>query len=81
MIDPKTGKPGGAFFGNAPCMGSKWGLNYIERLKYFMSTTGFDLFENDGPYPGDVCASTVHPGMMSRSRQLLISVWPQVMRP
>jgi len=62
VIDPKTGKPGGAFFGNAPCMGSKWGLNYIERLKYFMSTTGFDLFENDGPYPGDVCASTVHPG-------------------
>jgi hypothetical protein len=62
VIDPKTGKPGGAFFGNAPCMGSKWGLNYIERLKYFMTTTGFDLFENDGPYPGDVCASTVHPG-------------------
>lgn len=62
VIDPKTGKPGGAFFGNAPCMGSKWGLNYLERLKYFMSATGFDIFENDGPYPGDVCASTVHPG-------------------
>ncbi|MEY4336923.1 MAG: hypothetical protein RLZZ45_1842 [Bacteroidota bacterium] len=62
VIDPKTGKPGGAFFGNAPCMGSAWGLNYIERLKYFMSATGFDLFENDGPYPGDVCASNVHPG-------------------
>jgi hypothetical protein len=62
VIDPKTGKPGGAFFGNAPCMGSKWGLNYLERLKYFMTTAGFDLFENDGPYPGDVCASTVHPG-------------------
>ncbi len=62
VIDPKTGKPGGAFFGNAPCMGSKWGLTYINKLKYFMSTTGFNLFENDGPYPGDVCASTVHPG-------------------
>ena len=62
VIDPKTGKPGGAFFGNAPCLGSKWGLAYIEKLKYFMSTTGFNLFENDGPYPGDVCASTVHPG-------------------
>jgi hypothetical protein len=62
VIDPKTGKPGGAFFGNAPCMGSKWGLNYLERLKYFMTTAGFDLFENDGPYPGDICASTVHPG-------------------
>lgn len=62
VIDPKTGKPGGAFFGNAPCMASAWGLNYLERLKYFMTTAGFDLFENDGPYPGDVCASTVHPG-------------------
>lgn len=62
VIDPKTGKPGGAFFGNAPCMGSAWGLAYIENLKYFMKSTGFDLFENDGPYPGDVCASTVHPG-------------------
>ena len=62
VIDPKTGKPGGAFFGNAPCMGSRWGLAYIDKLKYFMSSTGFNLFENDGPYPGDVCASTSHPG-------------------
>jgi hypothetical protein len=62
VIDPKTGKPGGAFFGNAPCMGSKWGLGYLERLKKFMTYTGFNIFENDGPYPGDVCASTSHPG-------------------
>ena len=63
VIDPVTGKPdAAAFFGNAPCMGSKWGLNYIAKLKYFISITGFDLFENDGPYPGDVCASTTHPG-------------------
>jgi hypothetical protein len=62
VIDPKTDKPGGAFFGNAPCMGSQWGLTYIDKLKYFITKTGFDLFENDGPYPGDVCASTVHPG-------------------
>ena len=26
VVDIKTGKPGGAFFGNAPCFGSKWGL-------------------------------------------------------
>ncbi len=62
VIDPKTGKPGGAFFGNAPCMGSKWGLTYIDKLKYFITQTGFNIFENDGPYPGDICASTVHPG-------------------
>jgi hypothetical protein len=62
VIDPATGKPGGAFFGNAPCYGSKWGLAYLEKIKYFISHTGFNLFENDGPYPGDVCASTSHPG-------------------
>ncbi|MCF0069540.1 alpha-galactosidase [Dyadobacter sp. CY261] len=62
VINPKTGKPGGAFFGNAPCMGSKWGLAYLAKLKKFMSYTGFNIFENDGPYPGDVCASTSHPG-------------------
>ncbi len=62
VIDPKTGKPGGAFFGNAPCLGSKWGLAYLSKLKIFMTQTGFNIFENDGPYPGDICASTKHPG-------------------
>jgi len=63
VIDPITGKPNaGAFFGHAPCMGSRWGLDYLSKLKYFFTTTGFDLFENDGPYPGDVCASKTHPG-------------------
>lgn len=62
VINPATGKPGGAFFGNAPCLGSKWGLGYLQKIKSFISHTGFDIFENDGPYPGDVCASTTHPG-------------------
>ncbi|MFT7435977.1 MAG: hypothetical protein ACI8UX_001776 [Psychromonas sp.] len=63
VIDPLTGLPNtGAFFGQAPCLASKWGLNYLKNLKKFISETGFDLLEHDGPYPGDVCASTVHPG-------------------
>jgi len=62
VINPKTGKPGGAFFGNAPCFGSRWGLAYRDKIKYFFQKTGFDIWENDGPYPGDVCASTTHPG-------------------
>jgi hypothetical protein len=74
VIDPKTGKPGGAVFGNAPCFGSRWGLDYAEKLKIFMRETGFDLFENDGPYPGDVCASTTHPG----HRNLDDSQWQQL---
>lgn len=62
VIDPKTGKPGGAFFGNAPCFGSQWGLAYRDKIKLFFEKTGFDIWENDGPYPGDVCGSTSHPG-------------------
>ncbi len=63
VIDPITGKPNAAaFFGHAPCMGSRWGLAYLKKLKHFFEYTGFDIFENDGPYPGDVCASTSHPG-------------------
>ncbi|MFB9843411.1 alpha-galactosidase [Mucilaginibacter ginsenosidivorans] len=62
VVDPKTGKPGGAFFGHAPCFGSKWGLAFRDKIKNFFTQTGFDIWENDGPYPGDVCASTTHPG-------------------
>jgi hypothetical protein len=63
VIDPVTGKPDvAAVFGAAPCLGSRWGLDYLIILKTFLSQTGFDLLEHDGPYPGDVCASKVHPG-------------------
>lgn len=62
VVDPKTGKPGGAFFGHAPCFGSKWGLAFRDKIKQFFIATGFDIWENDGPYPGDVCASVTHPG-------------------
>lgn len=62
VIDLATGKPGGAKFGNAPCGGSEWGINYFASLKSFIEQTGFDILEHDGPYPGDFCASTSHPG-------------------
>lgn len=63
VIDPKSGLlDKAAFFGHAPCLGSRWGLGYLAKLKTFLSFTGFDIFESDGPYPGDVCASTQHPG-------------------
>ncbi|MBI5914214.1 MAG: alpha-galactosidase [Bacteroidetes bacterium] len=61
-INPATGQPGGAIFGNAPCLCSIWGIRYLNNLKKFLYSTGFDLLEHDGPYPGDVCASTTHPG-------------------
>ena len=62
VINPKTGRPGDAIFGNSPCLGSRWGLDYFRKLRHFIEATGFDVLEHDGSYPGDVCASTRHPG-------------------
>ncbi|MCC6490240.1 MAG: alpha-galactosidase [Candidatus Hydrogenedentes bacterium] len=62
VINPATGKPGQAIFGNSPCLGSKWGQEYFRKLKSFIEQTGLDLLEHDGSYPGDLCASTAHPG-------------------
>jgi hypothetical protein len=49
-------------FGNSPCLGSAWGEEYFKNLYRFIEYTGFDNFEHDGSYPGDVCASKEHPG-------------------
>jgi hypothetical protein len=62
VINPQTGKPGGARFGDSPCLGSVWGENYFRKLRQFFDQTGCGVLENDGSYPGDVCASTNHPG-------------------
>ena len=60
-------------FGNSPCLCSLWGEEYFNKLYYFLDKTGFDNFEHDGSYPGDVCASTQHPG----HRDLYDSRWNQ----
>ena len=74
IIDPKTGKPGGAFFGKAPCFGSAWGLWYTNNIKSFFIKTSFDIWENDGPYAGDICGSTTHPGHVNKDD----SQWKQM---
>ena len=73
VINPKTGKPGGAIFGNSPCLCSEWGAEYFRKIKIFIEQTGLDLLEHDGSYPGDVCASRSHPG----HRGLNDSQWKQ----
>ena len=73
VIDPATHKPGHAIFGFSPCLGSKWAENYFSHIKTFIEKTGFSLLEHDGSYPGDVCASTNHPG----HRGLSDSQWAQ----
>jgi len=62
VINPQTGKTGGAIFGNSPCLCSEWGREYFRRITTFVEHTGIDVIEHDGSYPGDVCASTSHPG-------------------
>ena len=73
VINPATGKTGGAIFGESPCLCSKWGQEYFRKLKNFIEQTGMDLLEHDGSYPGDRCASTSHPG----HKGLNDSLWNQ----
>jgi hypothetical protein len=73
VINPKTGKRGGAIFGDSPCLGSVWGRIYFSKIEAFFEKTGFNVLEHDGSYPGDVCASTRHPG----HRGLADSQWTQ----
>ena len=73
VINPKTGRTGGAVFGNSPCLGSPWGRQYLANLRSFLANTGMTVLEHDGSYPGDVCASTRHPG----HRGLEDSQWQQ----
>jgi len=73
VINPDTGTTGGAIFGNSPCLCSKWGDEYFRRIRTFIEQTGLDLLEHDGSYPGDLCASTGHPG----HRGLADSQWKQ----
>ncbi|MEN7548493.1 hypothetical protein AAG747_11270 [Rapidithrix thailandica] len=60
-------------FGNSPCLESEWGEEYFEKLYHFYQKTGQDILEHDGSYPGDVCASTSHPG----HKGLADSQWEQ----
>ncbi len=60
VINPETGKRGGMIFGSSPCLASEWGHEYFRKIKKFFTKTGMNVFENDGSYPGNVCASTTH---------------------
>lgn len=66
-INPKTGRPGDAVFGNAPCLCSTWGEDYFRKLRKFYDETGCAVLEHDGSYPGDWCASENHPGHESEA--------------
>ena len=60
IINPSTGKRGGMTFGSSPCLSSEWGHEYFRKIRSFFEKTGMDVFEHDGSYSGDPCASTTH---------------------
>lgn len=76
VINPATGKRGGATFGSSPCLCSQWGVDYLTNVRNFLKKTGLTLFEHDGSYPGDVCASTSH----AYHKGLADSQWKQFER-
>lgn len=51
IVSPEGQRP---THGQCPAITSEWGLNWLENVRSFYQETGFDQFENDGPYPGDV---------------------------
>ncbi len=71
-IDPETGRRG-SFFGNSVCLASEWYDSYTDRMWRFFDKTGFMVTNFDGPYHGDVCASTEH----KYHRGLADSQWRQ----
>ena len=61
VVHPITKKPGG-FFGQSACVGSEWFSGYKQRTLDFLEQTGFGMWDIDGPYHGEPCAATHHPG-------------------
>ena len=46
--------------GRVPVLQAAWGDGYCRRVLNFIDKTGMDAIVTDGPYHGDVCASTKH---------------------
>jgi hypothetical protein len=57
--DNTQGSP--ARYGVMPCLGTQWGRDYLSNIVDFSRHAGLGVFENDGSYPGDLCAATDHP--------------------
>ena len=71
-IDPLTHKPG-SLFGQSVCIASKWQDEYYPKMWEFFDKTGIMTYNMDGPYHGDVCASTEH----AHHTNLYDSQWQQ----
>lgn len=60
--DPRDNTRGSpARYGVMPCLGTKWGRDYLDAIRDFTRIAGFGVLEHDGSYPGDLCEATDHP--------------------
>jgi hypothetical protein len=59
--------------GQCPAVTSEWGQRWLKTIRAFYDQSGFDQFENDGPYPGDVDVTARPPFQMGE----LDSQWVQ----
>ena len=51
IVSPEGQRP---THGKCPAVTSTWGQQWLKTIREFYDATGFDQFENDGPYPGDI---------------------------
>ena len=51
IVTPEGTRP---THGHCPAITSAWGRAYLAKLRRLHEATGFLVFENDGPYPGDI---------------------------
>lgn len=58
IVSPEGQRP---THGQCPAVTSAWGQAWLASIRSFYAQTGFDQFENDGPYPGDVDISARPP--------------------
>jgi hypothetical protein len=67
IVSESTGKAAtshkdGSRFGKTPCLATDWGTQYFQDIHNFFGSTGMNVLEHDGSYPGDPCASHDHSG-------------------
>ena len=58
----------------SPCLCSESGMDMMNRFQTFIEKGELGFWENDGPYSGDVCCATNHPG----HRGAMDSEWNQM---
>lgn len=75
-VDPETGRTDVQTHGCCPSLTSEWGQRYFATIRRFLAETGFDLIEQDGPYPGDLDA-TARPPLQRGAEDSRFAQWSQ----